>query len=133
MKKSLYLNHFELTKPNIQQKDLSSLSNCISIGNFIQVGFFLGEKKRIQFFKGIIIAINGKKITLRRPGTGMLRSSHGVEFVFSRDQINTWKILQSQNFGKQFRRSKLFFLRKRKGKSAFGNMKYRSCISGEIC
>ena len=106
MKNSLYLNHFELTRPNIQQKDLS-------IGDYIQVGFFFGEKKRIQFFKGIIIAKNGKKITLRRPGT------YGVEFLFSCDQINTWKILQSQNF----RRSKLFFLRKRKGKSAFGSLK----------
>lgn len=109
MKNSLYLNHFELTRPNRKQKDFSR----DFIGNYIQVGFFFGEKKRIQFFKGIIIAINGKKITLRRPGT------YGVEFVFSCDQINTWKILQSQNF----RRSKLFFLRKRKGKSAFGNMK----------
>lgn len=117
MKNSLYLNHFELTRPNIQQKNLK---NYISIGNYIQVSFlFFGEKKRIQFFKGIIIAINGKKITLRRPGT------YGVEFVFSCDQINTCKILQSQNFGRQrsCRRSKLFFLRKRKGKSAFGNMK----------
>ena len=104
MKNSVYLNHFELTRPKIQhikQKDFS-------IGDYIQVGFSFGEKKRIQFFKGIIIAINGRKITLRRPGRLLRGSSHGVEFIFSCDQINTWKILQSQNF----RRSKLFFFTK---------------------
>ena len=81
----------------------------MSIGDYLKVGFIFkeGDKKRIQFFEGIIIAINGflftKKITLLQPGT------YGVErsFFCQSPQIQTLKILQS----KKFRRSKLFFLR----------------------
>ena len=117
MNNSYYLQHFE--KHNIQK--IEEWEN-ISIGDYIKVGFLFqeGEKKRIQFFEGIVIAIRkahlNKKITLRKPGT------YGVERIFSccSPQIQTLKILQSQSFRRKPGRSKLFFLRQRIGKAAFG-------------
>ena len=110
MKNAFYLQHFE-------KKSLPKIKG-LSIGHYIKVGFLFkeGGKKRIQFFEGIVIAINGddieKKITLRKPGL------YGMERIFSckSPHIQNIKILQSQNFC----RSKLFFLRKRIGKAAFG-------------
>ena len=110
MKTSLYLQYFEKKNtcaPQIYRQNLHR--EAMSIGDYLKVGFIFkeGDKKRIQFFEGIIIAINGslfaKKITLRQPGT------YGVErsFFCQSPQIQTLKILQS----KKFRRSKLFFLR----------------------
>jgi len=107
MKNSLYLQHFE-------QKSSQKI-NGLSIGDYIKVGFIFkeGEKKRVQFFEGIIMAINGsnyeKKITLRKPST------YGIERIFSYNcpHIQSIKVLQSQNF----RRSKLFFLRNLIGNS----------------
>ena len=121
MKTSLYLQYFEKKNtrvPLIDRQNLlrsSSRSDTVpavggmSIGDYLKVGFIFkeGDKKRIQFFEGIIIAINGslftKKITLLQPGT------YGVErsFLCQSPQIQTLKILQS----KKFRQSKLFFLR----------------------
>lgn len=111
MKTSLYLQYFEKKNtcvPLIYRQNLHR--KAMSIGDYLKVGFIFkeGDKKRIQFFEGIIIAINGslfaKKVTLRQPGT------YGVErsFFCQSPQIQTLKILQS----KKFRRSKLFFLRK---------------------
>lgn len=130
MKTALYLQYFEKKNtrvPLIDRQNLPRYSSLreergsvppklppaalggMSIGDYLKVGFIFkeGDKKRIQFFEGIIIAINGflftKKITLLQPGT------YGVErsFFCQSPQIQTLKILQS----KKFRRSKLFFLR----------------------
>nr|AYC64320.1 hypothetical protein [Pseudochlorodesmis sp. HV01306a] len=53
-----------------------------------------------------------KKITLRKPGI------YGIELIFSckSPKIQAFKLLQSQKFS----RSKLFYLRQRIGKAAFG-------------
>nr|YP_009472517.1 ribosomal protein L19 [Chlorodesmis fastigiata]ARO74214.1 ribosomal protein L19 [Chlorodesmis fastigiata] len=83
-----------------------------SVGDFIQVGFCFqeGDKKRIQFFEGIVIAIRGsfsnKKIVLRKPGI------YSVErfFAWNSPQIQSWKILKANRA--QNSRSKLFYLRK---------------------
>lgn len=110
MKTSLYLQYFEKKNTCVSQTYRQNLyREEMSIGDYLKVGFIFkeGDKKRIQFFEGIIIATNGsmftKKITLRQPGT------YGVErsFFCQSPQIQTLKILQS----KKFRRSKLFFLR----------------------
>ena len=124
MKTSLYLQYFEkknIRVPLINRQNLSRSSSLpeerasvpavggMSIGDYLKVGFIFkeGDKKRIQFFEGIIIAIKGslftKKITLLQPGI------YGVErsFFCQSPQIQTLKILKS----KKFRRSKLFFLR----------------------
>lgn len=114
MKTSLYLQYFE-EKNTCPHQGWTRIDRqnqyraAMSIGDYLKVGFIFkeGEKKRIQFFEGIIIATKGslfaKKITLRQPGT------YGVErsFFCQSPQIQTLKILQS----KKFRRSKLFFLR----------------------
>lgn len=105
---SLILQHFD------NKTALNWQKNKFSVGDYIKIGFLFkeGEKKRIQFFEGIILAINGlyfdKKITLRKPGI------YGVERIFSLNspQIQTVKILKSQKFC----RSKLFYLRKQKRK-----------------
>lgn len=131
MKTALYLQYFEKKNTRVPQIDRQNLPRYsslreergsvppkiplaaldgMSIGDYLKVGFIFkeGDKKRIQFFEGIIIAINGflftKKITLLQPGT------YGVErsFFCQSPQIQTLKVLQS----KKFRRSKLFFLRK---------------------
>lgn len=111
MNKSSCLKHFDNKTP-------LKYPNNITVGDVIKVGFLFkeGEKKRIQFVEGIIIAITGtnfeKKITLRKPGI------YGIELIFSYNspKIQTFKILQSQKFS----RSKLFYLRQRIGKAAFG-------------
>nr|YP_009519696.1 ribosomal protein L19 [Udotea flabellum]AYC65685.1 ribosomal protein L19 [Udotea flabellum] len=85
-----------------------------SIGDYIRVGFCFqeGDKKRIQFFEGIVLAIQGpfydKKIILRKPGTYSLERI----FAWNSPQIQNFKILQAQ----KFRRSKLFYLRRRTSK-----------------
>nr|AYC63923.1 ribosomal protein L19 [Flabellia petiolata] len=108
----IYLQHFE-------KKNLQKIKFSIKIGDYIKLGFLFkeGDKKRIQFFEGIVISIRAKapsekKITLRKPGT------YGLERTFSWNspQIQTLKILKSHKFN----RSKLFYLRKRIGKAAFG-------------
>lgn len=89
-----------------------------SVGDFIQVGFCFqeGEKKRIQFFEGIVIAIRGsfsnKNIVLRKPGL------YSVErfFAWNSPQIQSLKILKINPSN----RSKLFYLRKYRGKILFG-------------
>lgn len=110
MKTSLYLQYFEKKNTYIPLLGKQNLHReAMSIGDYLKVGFIFkeGDKKRIQFFEGIIIAINGslfaKKVTLRQPGI------YGVErsFFCQSPQIQTLKILQSQ----KFRQSKLFFLR----------------------
>lgn len=110
---------------SFEKNKIQKIRNC-SVGDFLKVGFLFqeGEKKRIQFFEGIIIAINRsylkKKITLRKLGNS------GVEYVFScqSPQIQSFQVLQSQKFC----RSKLFFLRKRigKAKAAFGTFSKRT-------
>lgn len=107
-----YLKHFENKK--------TGKTWLFELGDYIKVGFTVIEgtqKKRIQFFQGIVIAIRGsnqkqKMVTLRRPG------SFGIERIFPSNspQIQNLQILQSQ----KFRRSKLFYLRKSIGKAAFG-------------
>nr|YP_010502272.1 ribosomal protein L19 [Caulerpa taxifolia]UXC96685.1 ribosomal protein L19 [Caulerpa taxifolia] len=108
-----YLKHFE-------KKTKTGKTWQFKLGDYIKVGFTVIEgtqKKRIQFFQGIVIAIRSsnqkqKMVTLRRPG------SFSIERIFPSNspQIQNLQILQSQ----KFRRSKLFYLRKSIGKAAFG-------------
>ena len=140
-----FLQHFDFDKENSKDKENKNKNKNkneedfekFSIGDLIKVGFFVQEnekekekkrvhekkkekeEKRIQFFEGIVIAITGphygKKITLRKSG---------VEHVFycKNPQIRTLK--KSQRFRlrptQNFHRSKLYYLRQRSGKRAFG-------------
>nr|YP_009130532.1 ribosomal protein L19 [Tydemania expeditionis]CEO91062.1 ribosomal protein L19 [Tydemania expeditionis] len=101
-----YLKHFDNKNQNRKK--------FFKVGDYIKVSFLFreNEKKRIQFFEGIVIAIHGSFVTLRKPGI------YGVERIFDiqSPQIQTLKVLQPQ----KFKRAKLFYLRKRIGKAAFG-------------
>ncbi len=75
-----------------------------------------GDKKRIQIFEGIVIAIKnrglGKTFTVRKIGTNGI----GVEkiFPFALPSIKKIEIKRSG----QVRRNKLYYLRDRVGKAA---------------
>lgn len=90
----------------------------ISSGDTVRVHQELveGEKKRIQVFEGIVIAIrgsgNGKTFTVRRIGPGGI----GVEKIIPVMLPSIVKI-EVKRHG-QVHRAKLFYLRERTGKSA---------------
>jgi len=90
----------------------------ISVGDTIKVHqeILEGEKKRIQIFEGIVIAIKnrgtGQSFTVRKIGA----NSIGVEKIFPVALPSIVKI-EVKRTGK-VRRSKLYFLRERIGKRA---------------
>nr|AYC64177.1 ribosomal protein L19 [Johnson-sea-linkia profunda] len=107
-----FLQHFDRKKGKTKvPRDFEKFS----IGDFIKVGFLVqeNEKKRLQFFEGMIIAIKGphfgKKVTLR---------TAGIERIFccQSPQIQTLTIFKPQ----KSHRSKLYYLRQRIGKRVFG-------------
>ncbi len=87
------------------------------IGDTVKVHYRIveGDKERIQIFEGIVIAINNKGVsktfTVRK-----ISFDIGVERVFPFYSPRIAKI-ESVRKGK-VRRSKLYYLRDRKGKSA---------------
>jgi len=90
----------------------------ISSGDTVRVHqeILEGEKKRIQIFEGIVIAIKnagtGKSFTVRKLAT----NSIGVEKIFP---VNLPSIKKIDTIRKgDVRRSKLYFLRDRIGKAA---------------
>lgn len=91
--------------PNLQVGDTVAVHNVVREG----------ERKRVQIFKGLIIAIKGsgtgKTITVRKISYGV-----GVEKVFPVHSPNVEKIelLKHANV----RRSKLYYMRDRVGKAA---------------
>nr|ARQ82192.1 ribosomal protein L19 [Avrainvillea mazei] len=101
---------------NYQQKHSVNYGN-ISVGDSITISFQIneGDKSRIQFFEGIIIAIHHAElnttITVRKRFQNI-----GVEQIFplASPIINSFKIIKKQ----KLHRAKLFYLRKRIGKSA---------------
>jgi len=90
----------------------------ISTGDNVRVSQEIteGEKKRIQLFDGIVIAIknrgSGKSVTVRKIATNGI----GVEKIFPL-ALPSIKKIEVKRFGK-VRRSKLYFLRDRIGKAA---------------
>ena len=93
-------------------------NTSVSIGDSVTVGQQIkeGEKDRVQNFSGIVIAIKGnqgeKTFTVRRIAAGAI----GVEKIFPVDMpsLVSVKIVKQSST----RRSKLYYLRERKGKSA---------------
>jgi large subunit ribosomal protein L19 len=90
----------------------------LSIGDTIRVHQEIveGSKARIQVFEGILIAIsgkeNGKSFTVRKIGA----NSVGVEKIFP-VSLPSIKKIEVKRRG-QVRRSKLYYLRDKIGKSA---------------
>ena len=89
----------------------------INVGSTVRVHVKIreGERERIQVFEGTIIAVKGSGVsstfTVRRVSYGV-----GVERVFPVHSPNVAKVELVRN-GK-VRRSKLYYLRDRVGKSA---------------
>jgi large subunit ribosomal protein L19 len=89
----------------------------INIGDLVKVHYKIveGKRHRIQIFEGYIISIKGKALTrtfkVRKISYGV-----GVERTFPVYSPNITKIELIRK--SQIRRSKLYYLRKRKGKKA---------------
>lgn len=102
---------------DIERKFLKPNLPNIRIGDNINIGvkIFEGNKERVQFYEGTIIAKKNTTvnltITVRKVFQGI-----GVERIFlvHSPKIASIKILKSS----KIRRAKLYYLRNRKGKSA---------------
>ena len=88
----------------------------IEIGDLIRLGYTIseGDKERIQYYEGLVIAINnrglGKSFVLRRTVQGI-----GVEQIFVLNSPKIITIVKKQI--SKIRRSKLYFIRQLSGKS----------------
>jgi large subunit ribosomal protein L19 len=100
-------------KPNLE---LSIKTKNISTGNLAQIEYkiFEGNKERIQCYEGLIISMQNrglsKTIKIRRIVQGI-----GVEQTFFLNSPKIISIIIKQKY--KIRRSKLYFIRKFKGKS----------------
>ena len=112
---------FNIAK-KFEKKIPKNNNTALYAGNQVRVGFLIQEadKKRIQFFEGIIISkkisYSNSRIKVRRVLQGI-----GVEKTFSINspQIKSIMLLNSS----RIKRSKLFYLRNRVGKAAFPTQK----------
>ena len=101
----------------ISDSSLKAELPVINVGSTVRVHVKIreGERERIQVFEGTIIAVKGSGVsstfTVRRVSYGV-----GVERVFPVHSPNVAKVELIRN-GK-VRRSKLYYLRDRVGKSA---------------
>jgi large subunit ribosomal protein L19 len=101
----------------VEQKYLKSDQEEFNVGDTITVHNIIreGEKSRIQKFKGVVIARKGsgtrETFTIRKISDGI-----GVEKIFPIHSPNIDKI-EIEKRG-SIRRAKLYYLRKRIGKSA---------------
>nr|YP_010835365.1 ribosomal protein L19 [Cryptomonas gyropyrenoidosa]WFQ83040.1 ribosomal protein L19 [Cryptomonas gyropyrenoidosa] len=106
----------ELPLVKIQNKFLNSTLPVIKVGDTIKLGVSIleGNKERVQFNEGVIIAVKNsglnKTITLRRVLQGV-----GVERVYliHSPKIKSVEIIRRSSV----RRAKLYYLRLRVGKA----------------
>ena len=98
-------------------KKYKSASSSVRVGNRVRVHIRFREagKDRVQVFSGVVLKIQGKKsarsVTVREVASGV-----GVERTFPLASPAVQKIeVQSES---KVRRARLFYLRKRKGRSA---------------
>lgn len=102
---------------DIQKKFLKDYSPQIEIGDNIKIGIKIieGNKERVQFYEGIVLSKKHSSInttlTVRKVLDGI-----GVEriFLLHSPKIDSIQILRSS----KIRRSKLYYLRKLKGKAS---------------
>ena len=110
MKIAKFINKFERKILNLKRPQLN-------VGNKVRVGITIreGDKKRVQFFEGIIISQNNSStdtsITIRRIFQGI-----GIERTFPiySPQIKSISVIDETNST----RAKLFYLRNKIGKAA---------------
>jgi large subunit ribosomal protein L19 len=95
----------------------------IEVGNIVRIGYKIqeGEKERIQYYEGLIIAIQnrglGKSFTIRRNVQGI-----GVEQLFPVHSPKILSLVKKQ--ASKVRRAKLYFLRFLTGKAAKLRVKF---------
>ncbi len=108
----------KVEKLYIPKKDYQAFK----VGDTVKVHYKIveGEKERIQPFEGVVIRIKGggigKTFTVRKESYGV-----GIERTFPFYSPNIEKI-ELVKYGK-VRRSRLYFLRKYKGKEAMGKIR----------
>ena len=108
----MYVNYFEDKLLQESSKDFS-----LSVGDIVRVGSKIveGNKTRVQFFEGTILSLHKAGInttfTVRKVIQGF-----GVEkvFLFHSPKISSVEVVKRH----KVRRSKLYYLRKLKGKAA---------------
>jgi len=109
--------HVNTTISNFENQFLKSNLPIVKVGDNIRIGVKIieGNKERIQFYEGTIIAkkntsIN-KTITVRKILQGI-----GIEriFLLHSPKLDSINVLKSS----KIRRSKLYYLRERKGKAS---------------
>lgn len=106
----------ETIKKNVEEKYLKQ-HPTFGVGDTIAVSLVVreGDKKRIQIFKGIVLAMKGsgvsKTFTVRKISAGI-----GVEKIlpFNSPNISSIEVLKRG----AVRRSKIYYMRKRIGKKA---------------
>ena len=98
-------------------KDEKKERSTIEIGDIIRIGYSIpeGDKERTQYYEGVVIGTNnrglGKTFMIRRSVQGI-----GVEQIFVLNSPKIVSITKKQS--SKVRRSKLYFLRNLRGKSA---------------
>lgn len=111
-----YLKYIEQKAFNKTQ-NRTQIEPDLRVGDIIRIGYLIpeGQKDRTQHYEGLIIAQNnrglGKSITLRRSVQGI-----GLEQVFLLHSPKIVSIIKKQS--SKVRRSKLYFIRSLRGKSA---------------
>ena len=101
---------------NIEKPYLKNNITAVDVGDTIKIGVLIqeGNKERVQFSEGVIIAIHSAQlnttITLRRIFQGI-----GIERVYliHSPRITEIKIIKKS----KIRRAKLYYLRKKFGKA----------------
>jgi large subunit ribosomal protein L19 len=118
-KKEISFNYLKYIEQKTLEKTTKKpeIESNLEVGDIIRIGYLIpeGQKDRTQHYEGLIIAQNnrglGKSITLRRSVQGI-----GLEQVFLLHSPKIVSIIKKQS--SKVRRSKLYFIRNLRGKSA---------------
>ena len=97
-----------------------------NVGDTVKVHFRIveGEKERIQIFEGVVIARNGGESPMGRFTVRRVAYGEGVERQFPLHSPRVEKVEVTREAS--VRRAKLYYLRKRSGKSARVKAKARA-------
>jgi large subunit ribosomal protein L19 len=100
----------------IKKQIISGIESTLEIGDIVKIGYLIpeGDKDRIQYYEGLIIARQnrglGQSFTMRRSVQGV-----GIEQIFLVNSPKIISILRKQS--SKVRRAKLYYLRNLSGKA----------------